>query len=47
MPTSKFTGVGMIWEHDLLLYMKRAQESEVAVDDAAWRRARVAMLTNV
>ena len=37
-------GIGMTWEHDLHLYMKRAKASEVAFGDATWHRERVAML---
>ena len=37
-------GIGMTWEHDLHLYMKRAKASEVAFGDAAWHRERVATL---
>jgi alkylation response protein AidB-like acyl-CoA dehydrogenase len=37
-------GIGMTWEHDLHLYMKRAKASEVAFGDATWHRERVAQL---
>jgi alkylation response protein AidB-like acyl-CoA dehydrogenase len=37
-------GIGMTWEHDLHLYMKRAKASEVALGDATWHRERVATL---
>jgi alkylation response protein AidB-like acyl-CoA dehydrogenase len=37
-------GIGMTWEHDLHLYMKRAKASEVAFGDANWHRERVASL---
>jgi alkylation response protein AidB-like acyl-CoA dehydrogenase len=37
-------GIGMTWEHDLHLYLKRAKASEVAFGDAAWQRERVARL---
>jgi alkylation response protein AidB-like acyl-CoA dehydrogenase len=37
-------GIGMTWEHDLHLYMKRAKASEVAYGDATWHRERVASL---
>jgi alkylation response protein AidB-like acyl-CoA dehydrogenase len=37
-------GIGMTWEHDLHLYMKRAKASEVAFGDASWHRERVASL---
>jgi alkylation response protein AidB-like acyl-CoA dehydrogenase len=37
-------GIGMTWEHDLHLYMKRAKASEVAFGDATWHRERVASL---
>jgi alkylation response protein AidB-like acyl-CoA dehydrogenase len=40
-------GIGMTWEHDLHLYMKRAKASEVAFGDATWHRERVASLMNV
>jgi alkylation response protein AidB-like acyl-CoA dehydrogenase len=37
-------GIGMTWEHDLHLYMKRAKACEVAFGDATWHRERVATL---
>jgi alkylation response protein AidB-like acyl-CoA dehydrogenase len=37
-------GIGMTWEHDLHLYMKRGKASEVAFGDATWHRERVARL---
>jgi alkylation response protein AidB-like acyl-CoA dehydrogenase len=37
-------GIGMTWEHDLRLYMKRAKASEIVFGDAAWHRERVASL---
>jgi alkylation response protein AidB-like acyl-CoA dehydrogenase len=37
-------GIGMTWEHDLHLYMKRAKANEVAFGDATWHRERVASL---
>jgi alkylation response protein AidB-like acyl-CoA dehydrogenase len=40
-------GIGMTWEHDLHLYMKRAKASEVAFGDATWHRERVAALIGV
>ena len=40
-------GIGMTWEHDLHLYMKRAKAGEVAFGDATWHRERVAALMNV
>jgi alkylation response protein AidB-like acyl-CoA dehydrogenase len=40
-------GIGMTWEHDLHLYMKRAKASEVAFGDATWHRERVASLIGV
>jgi alkylation response protein AidB-like acyl-CoA dehydrogenase len=40
-------GIGMTWEHDLHLYMKRAKASEVAFGDATWHRERVASLLAV
>ena len=37
-------GIGMTWEHDLHLYLKRAKADEVAFGDATWHRERVASL---
>ncbi|MGH7054332.1 MAG: acyl-CoA dehydrogenase family protein [Stellaceae bacterium] len=37
-------GIGMTWEHDLHLYLKRAKAAEVAFGDAAWQRERVARM---
>ena len=37
-------GIGMTWEHDLHLYLKRAKANEVAFGDAAWQRERAARL---
>jgi alkylation response protein AidB-like acyl-CoA dehydrogenase len=37
-------GIGMTWEHDLHLYLKRAKASEIALGDATWHRERVARL---
>jgi alkylation response protein AidB-like acyl-CoA dehydrogenase len=37
-------GIGMTWDHDLHLYLKRAKASEVAFGDAVWQRERVARL---
>lgn len=37
-------GIGMTWEHDLHLYLKRAKADEVALGDAAWHRERIARL---
>jgi alkylation response protein AidB-like acyl-CoA dehydrogenase len=37
-------GIGMTWEHDLQLYLKRAKASEIAFGDATWLRERVARL---
>jgi alkylation response protein AidB-like acyl-CoA dehydrogenase len=37
-------GIGMTWEHDLQLYLKRAKACEVAFGDASWQRERVARL---
>ena len=34
----------MIWEHDLQLYLKRAEACEIAPGDATWRRGRIARL---
>ena len=35
-------GIGMTWEHDLQLYLKRAKADEVALGDATWHRERIA-----
>jgi alkylation response protein AidB-like acyl-CoA dehydrogenase len=37
-------GIGMTWEHDLHLYLKRAKADEIALGDASWHRERVARL---
>src|ERR1051325_6643391 len=37
-------GIGMTWEHDLQLYLKRAKASEIALGDAPWHRERIARL---
>ena len=37
-------GIGMTWEHDLHLYLKRAKANEVAFGDAHWHRERAARL---
>jgi alkylation response protein AidB-like acyl-CoA dehydrogenase len=37
-------GIGMTWEHDLHLYLKRAKADEVALGDATWHRERIARL---
>ncbi|MBV8889573.1 MAG: acyl-CoA dehydrogenase [Alphaproteobacteria bacterium] len=37
-------GIGMTWEHDLQLFLKRAKASEVAFGDAGWHRERLAQL---
>ncbi len=37
-------GIGMTWEHDLHLYLKRAKASEIAFGDANWHRERIARL---
>jgi alkylation response protein AidB-like acyl-CoA dehydrogenase len=37
-------GIGMTWEHDLHLYLKRAKACEVAFGDATWHRERLARL---
>ena len=37
-------GIGMTWEHDLHLYLKRAKADEVALGDASWHRERIARL---
>jgi alkylation response protein AidB-like acyl-CoA dehydrogenase len=37
-------GIGMTWEHDLHLYLKRAKADEIALGDATWHRERIARL---
>jgi alkylation response protein AidB-like acyl-CoA dehydrogenase len=37
-------GIGMTWEHDLHLYLKRAKALEIAFGDATWHRERIARL---
>jgi alkylation response protein AidB-like acyl-CoA dehydrogenase len=37
-------GIGMTWEHDLHLYLKRAKADEVAFGDATWHRERIARI---
>jgi alkylation response protein AidB-like acyl-CoA dehydrogenase len=37
-------GIGMTWEHDLHLYLKRAKADEIALGDASWHRERLARL---
>jgi alkylation response protein AidB-like acyl-CoA dehydrogenase len=37
-------GIGVTWEHDLQLYLKRAKASEIALGDATWHRERIARL---
>src|SRR4051794_2685926 len=37
-------GIGMTWEHDLHLYLKRAKADEVAFGDASWHRERIARM---
>ena len=37
-------GIGMTWEHDLQLYLKRAKADEVAFGDASWHRERIARI---
>jgi alkylation response protein AidB-like acyl-CoA dehydrogenase len=39
--------VGYTWEHDLHLYFKRAEASEVAFGDTTCHRERIARLLNV
>ncbi|MGZ6957349.1 MAG: acyl-CoA dehydrogenase family protein [Acidimicrobiia bacterium] len=34
-------GIGFTWEHDLHLYLKRAQLDQVSFGDAVWHRARL------
>lgn len=40
-------GIGMTWEHDLQLYLKRSKASEIALGDATWHRERIARLLGV
>lgn len=35
-------GIGFTWEHDLHLFLKRAQLDQLAFGDASWHRARLA-----
>lgn len=37
-------GIGMTWEHDLHLYLKRTKADEIALGDANWHRERIARL---
>jgi alkylation response protein AidB-like acyl-CoA dehydrogenase len=37
-------GIGMTWEHDLHLYLKRAKADEITLGDASWHRERIARL---
>ena len=37
-------GIGFTWEHDLHLYLKRAQLDQVSFGDATRHRARLARL---
>ena len=37
-------GIGMTWEHDLQLYLKRGKACEVAFGDGTWHRERLARL---
>jgi alkylation response protein AidB-like acyl-CoA dehydrogenase len=37
-------GIGFTWEHDLHLFMKRAQLDQLAFGDAVFHRARLATL---
>jgi alkylation response protein AidB-like acyl-CoA dehydrogenase len=37
-------GIGFTWEHDMHLYLKRAQLDQVSFGDAAWHRDRIATL---
>ena len=37
-------GIGFTWEHDLHLYLKRAQLDSVTFGNAAWHRERIASL---
>jgi alkylation response protein AidB-like acyl-CoA dehydrogenase len=37
-------GIGMTWEHDLHLYLKRAKADEIAFGDATWHRERIARM---
>ena len=38
-------GIGFTWEHDLHLYLKRAEANAHAYGDARWHRGRVAALS--
>jgi alkylation response protein AidB-like acyl-CoA dehydrogenase len=40
-------GIGMTWEHDLHLFLKRAKADEVALGDATWHRERIARLVAI
>jgi alkylation response protein AidB-like acyl-CoA dehydrogenase len=37
-------GIGFTWEHDLHLFLKRAQLDQVSFGDAAFHRERLALL---
>jgi len=37
-------GIGFTWEHDMHLYLKRAQLDQVSFGDAAFHRDRIARL---
>ncbi len=40
-------GIGFTWEHDLHLFLKRAQADAVMFGDARWHRERVAQLAGI
>jgi alkylation response protein AidB-like acyl-CoA dehydrogenase len=40
-------GIGFTWEHDLHLFLKRAQSDAVMLGDARWHRERVAQLAGI
>ena len=37
-------GIGFTWEHDLHLFLKRAQLDQSTFGDASWHRARLGKL---
>jgi alkylation response protein AidB-like acyl-CoA dehydrogenase len=40
-------GIGFTWEHDLHLWLKRANTDAALFGDAHWHRARVAELVGI
>jgi alkylation response protein AidB-like acyl-CoA dehydrogenase len=40
-------GIGFTWEHDIHLYLKRAESDAVMFGDARWHRERVAQLAGI